>query len=106
MVDVPSEKLEGVTPLMIGIGFNTLTVTEPGLSCGKAVAKLVIVTVLLGAGTMAGAVYSPLPSIVPTLASPPSTPFTQKFIGEPVVFDWVLNWTVWLTRTVLFGAEM
>jgi hypothetical protein len=76
---------------MIGIGFSTLTVTDPGVSLGKLVARLVMVTTLLGAGTIAGAVYSPLLSIVPTLASPPSTPFTQKLIGDPVIFIWVFN---------------
>jgi hypothetical protein len=55
IIDVPSEKLEGVTELMIGIGFNTLTVTDPGVSPGKFAARLVIVTEL-GVGTMAGAV--------------------------------------------------
>src|SRR5258708_8720265 len=91
---------------MTGIGFNTLTVTEPGVSPGKFVARLVIVTVLPGEGTRAGAVYSPLLSIVPTLASPPRTPFTQNFTGEPVVVVSVLSWSVWLTRTELVGAEI
>ena len=106
MVEVPSEKLEGVTVLMIGIGFNTLTVTDPGVSPGKFVARLVIVTALLGVGTMAGAVYSPLLSIVPTAVLPPRTPFTQKLIGDPVVIVCVLNCRVWLTRTVFVDAEM
>src|ERR1700722_2134885 len=99
-VIVPSVKLEGVTVVITGIGFSTLTVTEPGVSLGKFVARLVIVTTLLGVGIVAGAVYRPLLSIVPTLASPPSTPFTQKLIGEPVVFVCVLNCSDWLTRTV------
>src|SRR5277367_1626018 len=106
MVDMPSEKVEGVTVVMIGIGFNTLIVTEPGVSCGKFVARLVIVTVLLGVGTTAGAVKSPLLSIVPNSALPPNTPFTQKLIGDPVVAAWVDNWIVWLTLTVLFGSEI
>src|SRR5271155_983916 len=106
MVDVPSEKVPGVTVVMTGIGFKTLTVTEPGVSCGKFVARLVIVTVLLGVGTTAGAVYRPLLSIVPTVALPPNTPLTQKLTGDPVVIVWVLSCTVWLTRTVLLGAEI
>jgi hypothetical protein len=36
----------------------------------------VAVTVTLAAGTEAGAVYSPLALIVPTVAFPPTTPFT------------------------------
>src|SRR5271156_5673185 len=106
MVDVPSEKLVGVTVVMSGIGFKMLSVTEPGVSCGKFVARLVMVTVLLGVGIVAGAVYKPLLSIVPTWAFPPSTPFTQKFIGDPVTSDWVCNCSVWATRTVLAGAEI
>jgi hypothetical protein len=55
-VVVPSENPVGVTEVRIGIGFNTPRATLPGGSLGLLVAKLVIVTVLLGVGTMAGAV--------------------------------------------------
>src|SRR5277367_5320002 len=106
MVEVPSAKVPGVTVVMIGIGFSTVMVTDPLVSPGKFIARLVIVTVLLGVGTTAGAVKSPLLSIVPSSALPPNTPFTQKLIGDPVVAAWVDNWIVWLTLTVLFGSEI
>ena len=105
-VVVPSVKPEGVTALTIGIGFSTLIVTEPGVSCGNCVARPVIVTVLFGDGVMAGAVYRPLPSIVPSSALPPGTPFTQNATGDPVIVVSVVNWTVWPVRRTLFGAEI
>src|SRR5215831_18001745 len=54
---------------------STVTVAEPE----RLVSALdVAVTVRLEAGTEAGAVYSPLALIVPTVAFPPTTPFTLQ----------------------------
>jgi hypothetical protein len=106
IVVVPSEKLDGVTELIIGIGFRTLIFTIPGVSCGNALARLVIVTELSGVGTTAGAVYKPFLSTVPNCAFPPCTPFTQKVNGEPVTPVSVLNCSVWFTLTELPGTQI
>jgi len=54
---------------------STVTVAEPE----RLLSALdVAVTVTLAAGTEAGAVYSPLVLMVPTVAFPPTTPFTLQ----------------------------
>ena len=81
---VPSEKPVGVTEVKAGIGFNTPIATAPGGSLGNLAVVVVIATVF-GTGTIAGAVYKPLLSIVPNSAFPPWTPLTKKMTGTPVV---------------------
>jgi hypothetical protein len=78
-VVVPSANPDGVTVLIMGIGFQIVTVAEPGGADGKTSEVAVIVTES-GVGTIAGAVYRPVPVIVPTTSLPPGTPFTEKFM--------------------------
>ena len=68
-VVVPSEKAVGVTDFKAGIGFNTPIATAPGGSLGNLAVVLVMATVF-GTGTIAGAVYRPLLSMVPNSAVP------------------------------------
>lgn len=75
-VVVPSEKPDGVTAPSTGIGFRTDSVTVPAGRFAEGGAEQVTVTEL-GTGTIAGAVYTPLLSIVPISALPPGTPLTE-----------------------------
>jgi hypothetical protein len=71
----PAVKLAGLTLLSVGAGFSNVTLLLPlAFASAAAVPRIVIE---LGLGSVAGAVYFPLASIVPTEALPPTVPFTD-----------------------------
>lgn len=70
----PTEKLAGVTELIEGVGFSSVTVL---LAFAVGSAELTALMVIaFGFGTDAGAVYDPDEEIVPFDVPPPVTPFT------------------------------
>jgi hypothetical protein len=76
-VYAPVVKLEGLTLLMAGVGFHSVTLLVPlAAEFAAAVAPILIVLEL---GRLAGAVYIPAAVIVPVLALPPATPLTDQF---------------------------
>jgi len=77
----------GAMELMLGAGLLTVTVAE-ALRLVSAVLVAFTVTVL-GEGGMAGAVYRPLTSIVPTVALPPAMLFTDQVteFAPPVMVE-------------------
>jgi hypothetical protein len=52
----------------------------------ELLARLAEIVTVFGDGSVAGAVYSPLASIVPSVALPPEVPFTAHDI-VPEAFD-------------------
>ena len=76
-VYAPAAKLGGLTLLIAGVGFHSVTLLVAFTAeFAAAVAPILIV---LGLGRLAGAVYIPAAVIVPVLAPPPATPFTDQF---------------------------
>ena len=76
-VYAPAAKLVGLTLLSVGAGFSNVTLLLPlAFSSVVAVPRIVIE---LGLGSVAGATYFPVASIVPTEAVPPTVPFTDHF---------------------------
>ena len=74
-MNAPTGICAGETLLICGIGFHTATELEPlTVAFAVSIAEIVIVS---GEGSVAGAVYTPLVEIVPTVAFPPATPFTD-----------------------------
>src|SRR5215469_6424482 len=67
-------RIVGVTLLMTGIGFSSVTVALPDF-VGSSTLVAVTVTVL-GVGKVRGPVYAPFAAIVPVVALPPATPLT------------------------------
>src|ERR1700678_1489316 len=75
-VKAPTGICAGETPVICGIGFHTATELDPvTLVFELSAAETVIVS---GEGSVAGAVYTPLVEIAPTLAFPPATPLTDQ----------------------------
>lgn len=74
--NVPVEIGEGETEVRTGTGFCSVTVAVPFFVVSAALVA-VMVTVF-GAGRLAGAVYIPFESIVPVVALPPATEFTDQ----------------------------
>jgi len=65
----------GEMPLSVGVGFHNVTEAEPDFVVS---AVLVAVTlIVLGDGSVAGAVYWPVASIVPSVELPPAVEFTD-----------------------------
>jgi hypothetical protein len=65
----------GLTDVSTGTGFSSVTALLP---CLVVSAALVAVTVIIfGVGRFAGAVYTPVASIVPVAVFPPTTVFTD-----------------------------
>jgi hypothetical protein len=65
----------GEMPLSVGVGFQSVTEAEPDFVVSAA---LVAVTLMVfGEGSVAGAVYLPVASTVPSVALPPAVEFTD-----------------------------
>jgi hypothetical protein len=73
---LPASTAVGEIELRLGAGFTTVTAAE-AVWLGSTTLAAFTVTVL-GEGGMAGAVYRPLASIVPSVALPPATSFTDQ----------------------------
>jgi hypothetical protein len=71
-------------------------------------AKETAVTVTVGVvGTATGAVYTPVPLIVPTVEFPPATPFTRQVTPVLLVFcTWAVNCAVRPVATVALVGEI
>ena len=67
---------EGATEFRTGIGFCRVTVLL--LFCVASSAMVAVTVIVFGVGRMAGAVYIPFASIVPTVALPPTIEFTDQ----------------------------
>ncbi len=82
-----------------GIGFWRLTTATAN---PRASWRLTTFTSTLAAGGAAGAVYSPVASMVPTIAFPPGISFTNQSTVDTEVFEtYALNFTVAPPRTVV-----
>lgn len=68
-------KLDGLTALTTGVGFHKVTSLVP--AAFESAADVASIVIVFGLGSTAGAVYIPL-LIVPVLALPPATPFTDQ----------------------------
>ena len=79
----PMPTLAGLMPVSTGIGFSRETLLE-SLAVKSAALVARIVTVA-GFGKIAGAMYLPVESIVPTVAEPPLTSFTDQVTAVFVV---------------------
>ena len=65
----------GAMELIVGAGFTIVADAVP--DCVGSTMLTAFTVTVFGAGGTAGAVYSPVASIVPTAAFPPPTPFTD-----------------------------
>lgn len=81
-VKLPGFTAAGLIPVKTGVGFISVTLLVPLAEESAAlVARIVMV---FGLGSVAGAVYFPLESIVPVAEDPPAAPFTDQ---DTPVFD-------------------
>jgi hypothetical protein len=79
-VKLPRFVAAGEIPVIAGVGFSSVTLDEPlAVESAALVARIVNV---LGFGSVFGAVYFPLVSIVPMDADPPAVPFTDHVTDE------------------------
>lgn len=76
-VYAPAVKLGGLTLLIAGVGFHSVTLLVP--LAAEFAAAVALMLIVLEVGRLAGAVYIPAAVIVPVLALPPATPFTNQF---------------------------
>jgi hypothetical protein len=74
--NVPVEIGDGATEVRTGIGFCNVTVLVP--FCVVSAALVAVTVIVFGVGRLAGAVYIPFESIVPVVALPPATEFTDQ----------------------------
>ena len=75
-VNEPAVKVEGLTPLMAGVGFHNVTVLD-ALTLESCTDVTLTVT-LFGLGSVPGAVYAPLGLIIPMAALPPAMPLIAQ----------------------------
>jgi hypothetical protein len=73
---LPASTLEGEIVLRLGAGFLMVTDAVPVRVGSTTLAARTVTT--FGEGGIVGAVYSPVASIVPTVAFPPAMPFTLQ----------------------------
>lgn len=79
----PAAKVAGLALLSVGVGFHSMTLLVP-LALESAAERAATV-IVLGFGRVAGAVYRPDALIVPVVALPPATPFTDQLTAVCVV---------------------
>jgi hypothetical protein len=73
---LPASSAVGEIALRVGAGLTTVTAAVPTRVGSTTLAAFTVTT--FGEGGTAGAVYRPLASIVPTVAFPPTTSFTDQ----------------------------
>ena len=100
-VKAPMLTWVGVNDVMDGCGFNQVTVAIPVTAGFPADAC----TVKAAPGFAAGAVYAPPAVIMPSVAFPPATPFTDHVTGPVTLLSEAVNCFVVPPRTDAFEGE-
>ena len=74
----PTPMLFGLIPVKTGIGFCKVTALVPCFVASAALVAAMVIVIVFGFGSVAGAVYNPCGVIIPVAAEPPATPFTDQ----------------------------
>ena len=75
----------GEMPVKIGVGLRRVTTLEAVFDASAALVALTFT--VFGEGRVAGAVYFPVASIIPSADEPPAVPFTDQVtpvLEEPI----------------------
>jgi hypothetical protein len=94
----------GATVTVIACGDDIVTVADPDLVVSAT--ETAVTVTAAGLGTAAGAVYSPVALIVPTVAFPPVTPFTCHITLVFAAYATLaVNCCVWPVCTIAVPGE-
>jgi hypothetical protein len=100
----PTGTAVGETAVTVGIGFSSEIALLPERDLLDA--EVASIVTELGVGRAAGEVYRPLVLILPTVALPPTVPFTDQATDwsmTPLIF--AENWSVSPARTLALAGE-